>query len=152
MADFIVFAGGMPSKPLPPVLISIVAVNPSQIPENIGPGEIVELTVTMQAFTDQPSTTMHIILSEGAELVSEESGWTGSLAKDEVKTFIISVRTSKEGKGKIVARMAAGDDKKTGLRSEARYQLGKSAKKKSRSAEPKSILNKGREVVEYEVK
>lgn len=152
LADIIVFAGGMPSKPRPSVHISITGVNSSQSSNNVQTGEIQALTITIKAFADHPTATMHIILSEGAELVSGESAWTGPLAKDEIKLFIISVRASKAGKGKITARIAAGDGKGTGMRSEAEYLLGGSAKKKDRSAEPKSVLDKGREVIEYEVK
>lgn len=153
LANIFVFAGGISSKPRPSVQISITGVNSDLSSDNAQHGEIRELTVTIKAFADHSSASMHIILSEGAELVSGESAWTGPLAKDEVKTFIISVRASKTGKGKITARIAAGKDKGAGMRSEAEFLLGGSAKKKSQNATPKPVLdNKGRKVIEYEVK
>lgn len=145
------FAGDTPSKPSPPIHISIGQVETDH--ENtIGSKRSLELAILVRAFIDLPNVNVHIDLSKGVELVSGETTWSGSLMKNDTRTFIIIVRSSKNEKGKITAHAEITNEQGAKLRSDAQYDIGRSTEKKQQPKGNKAKDSRGRDVIEYDVR
>lgn len=138
--------GSFKGKPLPPVEVKIMPVEESLEPEDIRPGDVVELAVTARSFIDAEEMRIEVKLTGGAELIEGEAKWSGPVKKNGEKTLLITVRASLKGAGKITARAAIPVSKGPSFSARAMYRLGGEAKKK---ALPKKKDGLGRDIIEY---
>lgn len=72
--------------------------------------------------------------------------------KNDTRTFIIIVRSSKNEKGKITAHAEITNEQGAKLRSDAQYDIGRSTEKKQQPKGNKAKDSRGRDVIEYDVR
>jgi hypothetical protein len=145
---------GRSQKPLSPIRITIVPTHAGVTPAGIKPGDVVEFKVTAVSFLDTQEMRIKVELSDGAELVDGNAAWSGPAAKNEEKVFIITVRASQEGKGKIWVHGAIPGSQGASFATESWYQLGADANASMKSSvkgakPPVRKDSKGRDVIEY---
>ncbi len=141
---------GQSHKPLPPLRISIVPVQSGLTPDHIKPGDAVELKVTAVSAIDAPELHINVELIGGAKLVSGDTSWSGQAAKNEEKSFILTVQTPKTGKGKVRARVfISPSDGGPRFSAVAQYVLGPAIKTKPEQDHAVKKDKKGRSIVEY---
>lgn len=145
------FAGDNPSKPSPPIHISIGQVEAGN-KNTIEAEKSLELAILVRAFIELPNVNVHIDLSKGVELVAGETTWTGSLMKNETRTFIIIVRSSKNGKGRIAAHAEIPNEQGAKLRSYAKYDISGSTEKQRPPKGNKIKDSRGRDAIEYDAR
>lgn len=145
--------GARPSgKPRPPVQVSIVSAQPGLLSEEIKPGDTVALIVTVTSQTDAADMRVKVELTGGAELVAGDTSWNGAMAKNESKTFYLTVRAPAKGNAKVMAHVVIHISEDSSFAASASYSLGREMKKEEK---PESELKKdshGRDVNEFRVK
>jgi hypothetical protein len=147
-----VSAAGHAKKPRPPLNITIQPVQADVLATAIQPGDTIPFRVTAVAYVDTQELRVTIELSGGAELVSGETTWTGTAARNEKKEFILTVRAPQKGRGKISAHAAIPGTDGPSFAVESRYLLGVEPNMKSSLSDTRPRVKKeghGRDVIEY---
>jgi hypothetical protein len=143
-------AAAMKGKPMIPVQIAIEATAPHMKPQDIKPGDVVELMVTAPGVRGADETAIEITLQDGAELVSGDLKWSGRLSTKETKRLFISVSAPATGVGKVVARVSALRNGKVVMSKQTVYALGADGiSVQGKPAHGMRKDSKGRAVVEY---
>lgn len=136
-------------KPQTPINVAII---PSESALQHKDEHVIELTVTVTTAIDQQGMDITIKASKGAEIVSGEVNWAGSLRKGEEKVLVITARASKAGRGKITAMAEASAGRGALFRAEAHYEFGNNTANKQKPASRATKDSKGRGLIEYEVR
>ncbi len=136
-------------KPLPPLQISIAPTQPGVTSALIKPGDVVEFKVTAVSFVDVQEMRIDVELMDGAKFVSGDTSWSGPAAKNEEKSFTLTIQTPETGKGRIKARVSLPPSDGTRFAAEAQYMLGPEAKTKPEHEHPVKKDSKGRNIIEY---
>jgi len=147
-----VSAAGNAKKPRPPLKITIQPVQDNVLSTAIQPGETISFRVTAVSYVDTQELRVNIELSGGAELVSGQTAWTGTAAKNEKKEFILTVRAPQKGGGKISAHAAIPGTDGPSFAVESWYLLGAEPNMKSSLGDTRPKAKKdrrGRDVLEY---
>jgi len=137
------------AKPQLPVQITIVAAQPGVTPENIKPGDVVDLVVSAVSFVDTEAMTLTVAIPDSAVLLSGDLSWTGPAKKGEKKTIPITVRVPQKGIGEIKAQMSISMDGSKTFTTSSQYSLGGSKKTKPEKKGPVKKDSKGEDVIEY---
>jgi len=139
------------AKPLSPIQVNISPAQAGISPENIKPGDVVELRIAGKSFVDSGELGIKIELIGGAELVSGETAWTGTVEKGGEKAILITVRSPKHGGGGVRARAWMSPSSGATFAAEAKYLIGPDALKKPELPPGIKKDHKGREIREYRV-
>lgn len=134
-------------KPLPPLQVRIAPVQPGITSDQIRPGDTVAFKVIAVSFMDVQEMRIDVELTDGAKLVSGDTSWSGSAAKNEEKTIILTVRAPETGKGRIKARVTIPPAGSARFSTEAQYVLGPETKPEQEHPVRKD--SKGRRIIEY---
>jgi hypothetical protein len=136
-------------KPQPPVQVTIAPSQPSQANAAIKPGDSVPIRIAVTPAAD--ATQLHIVctLSEGVELVSGALEWTGPAKKGEEQVHALTVRSPRNGKGMVSARVELYADGVLLFTTNAEYDLETAAMEKPQQPIGTRKDSKGRRVDEY---
>jgi hypothetical protein len=137
------------AKPQLPVQVTIVAVQPGVTPENIKPGDVVDLAVSAVSYLDTDALTLAVVLPESVALLSGNLSWTGPASKGEKKTMLITVRVPQKGTGEIKAQASISIADSNTFTASSQYALGGSKKTKPEKKGPVKKDSKGGDVIEY---
>jgi len=143
------WANGPLSKPLPPLQISITPSQTGITTFDIHPGDTVEFKIAATSSITVSKMHIEVELTNGAELVSGDTSWTGPAMGGEEKSISLTVRAPVKGRGKVSARALISGNSMQSFSAEARYQLGG---EDARKTEPQPLVKKdgkGRNVIEY---
>ena len=151
---FVLTSAGMsvagPSlKPHAPLSISIALVQAGVASADIKRGETLEFAITAVSFMDAQDAKIQVDLADGAELISGETTWSGSLKKNEKRTITITVRSPVQGNGRIKARILVSEPQRASFSAEAVYVLDTQPKAKPQHEHRIIKDSKGRDVIEY---
>ncbi len=141
---------GRSRKPLSPLQIRILPERTGLTADQIQPGDVVGFKVTAVSAIDAPKLVIDVELTGGAKLVSGDTSWSGSVAKNEEMSIVLTVQTPRAGKGRIRARAvilpSEGDAR---FSANALYILG--PPEKTMPAVDHSVKkdSKGRNIIEY---
>lgn len=142
-------SAGPSHKPLPPLRISIVPVQSGTVPDQVKPDDVIEFRVTAVSAVDVREMRIDVELTGGAKLVSGDTSWSGSAAKNEEKSITLIVQAPKTGKGRIKAKVSIPPADGTRFSAGAEYTLGPELKSKPEQEHPVKKDGRGRSVIEY---
>jgi hypothetical protein len=137
------------AKPQLPIQVTIVASQPGVTPENIKPGDVVDLVVSAVSFVDTDAMTLNVAIPDSAALLSGDLSWTGPATKGEKKTMLITVRVPQKGAGEIKAQASISIANSNTFTASSQYALGGSKKTKPQKKGPVKKDSKGGDVIEY---
>lgn len=140
---------GPSHKPLPPLQINIAPTQPGVTSSQINPGDIVEFKVIAVSFMDVQEMRIDVELTGGAKLLSGDTSWSGPAAKNEEKTFTLTVQAPEKGKGRVRARVTLPPSNSTRFSAETEFRLGPEVKNKPEQEPVIKKDRKGRSIIEY---
>jgi hypothetical protein len=137
------------AKPRQPVQITIEAVQPGVTPDNIKPGDVVDLVVSAVSHVDTDAMTLTVAIPKGAVLISGDLSWTGPARKGEKRTMPITIRVPQKGVGEITAEMSIMIEGKKAFSASSRFMPGGAKKVKPEQRRPVKKDSRGQGVIEY---
>ena len=137
-------------KPQSPLQVSIAPIDPSITPENIKPGDVVELVVTAVSVVDVDDMQISVVLPKGAELLAGVLSWSGPVHKDEKRLLKFTIKAPVKPSGPIKTRVVLPSFDGASFSASAHYSMGAPAKSKAAgSIRPPKKDSKDRDVIEY---
>jgi hypothetical protein len=136
-------------KPLPPLRVSIAPVQPGITSDRIKAGDIIEFKVTALSSIEVPELSIKVDLVGGTDLISGDTFWSGSAAKNEERSITLTIRAPKSGQGRIRVRVSIPPSGGPRFFASAEYVLGPVSKFKPEQEHPVKKDSKGRSVIEY---
>ncbi len=136
-------------KPGAPLSVEIAPVQAGLSPLEMRPGDVVEFAVSVLARSAAGDVKITISFSGGLELAAGEAAWTGSLAKGDRKTMLLTVRVPQSGKGTIKARAETRPTANAVLAAQAEYKIGQEAVQKPVNGLKMKKDGKRRDVMEH---
>lgn len=136
-------------KPHPPVSVSISPSQKAITPESIQPGDEIELNIVTRSVMDADLLKVQIHLTEGVNLLSGDSHWSGPVQKNQEIILRLTVKAPVKGTGTVIARATLPGPQGSSFSTEAEYQLGVDKTKKKLEKLIIKKDRKGRRIREY---